>query len=80
VGIEELQRHPTPGFDQIPSKLIKAGVRTIRFEIHKLTSLLSKLFYSSTDAQMNCLKNSFKVYIKIYIKAALTSFDAVTPS
>jgi len=44
VGMEMLERHKSPGFDQIPSKLIKAGVRTIRFEMHKLTNLLSKVF------------------------------------
>jgi hypothetical protein len=41
VGIGKLKRHKSPGFDEIPSKLIKAGVRTIRFEIHKLTNLYS---------------------------------------
>jgi hypothetical protein len=29
-------------------------------------------FYSSTDAQVICLKNSFKIYIKINIKTAPT--------
>jgi hypothetical protein len=29
---------------------------------------------------VNCLKNSFKIYIKIDIKAAPTYFGAVTPS
>jgi len=42
--------------------------------------LLSKLFYSPTDAQVNCLENSFKIYIKIYIKTASTCFGAFTPS
>jgi hypothetical protein len=42
--------------------------------------MLSKLFYSPTDAQVNCLKNNFKIYIKISIKTALTRFGAVTPS
>jgi len=37
-------------------------------------------FYSPTDAQVNCLKNSFKIYIKIVIKTAPTYFGAVTPS
>ena len=41
--------------------------------------LLSKLFYSPTDTQVNCLKNNFKIYIKINIKTALTHFGAVTP-
>jgi hypothetical protein len=34
-----------------------------------------KVFYSPTDAQVNCLKNNFK----IYIKTAPTCFGAVTP-
>ena len=42
--------------------------------------ILSKIFYSPTDAQVNCLKNSFKIYIKIDIKTAPTCFGAVTPS
>jgi hypothetical protein len=33
-----------------------------------------KVFYSPTDAQVNCLKNNFK----IYIKTAPTCFGAVT--
>jgi hypothetical protein len=37
-------------------------------------------FYSPTDAQVNCLKNNFKIYIKIDIKTAPTCFGAVTPS
>jgi hypothetical protein len=39
-----------------------------------------KVFYSPTDVQVNCLKNNFKIYIKINIKTALTCFGAVTPS
>jgi len=42
--------------------------------------ILSKFFYSPTDAQVNCLKGNFKIYIKINIKTALTCFGAVTPS
>ena len=34
------------------------------------------IFYSPTDAQVNCLKNNFE----INIKTALTCFGAVTPS
>ena len=37
-------------------------------------------FYSSTDAHVNCLKNSIKIYIKIKIKTAPTCFGAFTPS
>jgi hypothetical protein len=34
--IEKLKSHKSPGIDQIPAELIKAGVKTIRCEIHKL--------------------------------------------
>jgi len=41
--------------------------------------MLSKYFYSPTDAHVNCLKNNFKIYINIDIKTAQTCFSAVTP-
>jgi len=36
MAIEESQRNKSPGINQIPAELIKAGVRKIRSEIHKL--------------------------------------------
>jgi len=33
---ENLKNHKLPGIGQIPEELIKAGGRTIRYEIHKL--------------------------------------------
>jgi len=36
LAIEELKSHKSPGFDQIPAELIKAGGRTVCYEIHKL--------------------------------------------
>jgi hypothetical protein len=36
MAIEKLKRHKSPGIDQIPAELVKAGGRTIRSEIHKL--------------------------------------------
>jgi len=36
LAIEKLKNHKSPGNDQIPAEFIKAGVRTIRSEIHKL--------------------------------------------
>jgi hypothetical protein len=38
MGIENLKRHKSPGIDEIPAELLKAGSRTIRSEIHKLTN------------------------------------------
>jgi hypothetical protein len=38
--------------------------------------IITVLFHSPTDAQVNCPKNNFK----IYIKTAPTCFGAVTPS
>jgi len=34
MAIEKLKRHKSPGIDQIPAELIKAGGRKIRSEIH----------------------------------------------
>jgi hypothetical protein len=36
LAIEKLKRHKSPGIDQIPAEMIKAGARTISCEIHKL--------------------------------------------
>jgi hypothetical protein len=36
MAYEMLKRHKSPGIDQIPAELIKAGGRTIRSEIHNL--------------------------------------------
>jgi hypothetical protein len=35
IAIEKLKRHKSPGIDQIPAELIKAGGRRICSEIHK---------------------------------------------
>jgi hypothetical protein len=36
LAIENLRSHKSPGIDQIPAELIKAGGRTNRCAIHKL--------------------------------------------
>ena len=36
LAIEKLKSHKSPRIDQIPAGMIKAGGRTIRYEIHKL--------------------------------------------
>ena len=35
MAIEKLKSHKSPGMDQIPAELIKAGSKTIHSEIHK---------------------------------------------
>ena len=42
LAINKLKSHKSPGIDQIPAELIKAGGRTIYLEIHKLTSSIWK--------------------------------------
>jgi len=36
LAIDKLKSHKSPGIDQIPAELIKAGDRIICLEIHKL--------------------------------------------
>jgi hypothetical protein len=48
------------------------------FHIHTVHLDIIKVFHSRTDAQGNCLKNNFKIYIKIDIKTAPTFFGAFT--
>jgi hypothetical protein len=36
MAVEKLKRHKSPGIDQIPAEMYKAGGRTICSEIHKL--------------------------------------------
>jgi len=36
MAVEKLKSHKSPGIDQIPAEMIKAGGRTIQSKIHKL--------------------------------------------
>jgi len=36
LAIEKIKSHKSPGIDQIPAELFKAGGRTIRCAIHRL--------------------------------------------
>ena len=42
LAIGKLKSHKSPGIDQIPAELIKAGGRTTCCEIHKLISIWNK--------------------------------------
>jgi hypothetical protein len=56
----------------------KKGVVKGNFHIHTVHLHIIKVFYSPTDVQLNCLKNNFKIYIKIGIKTAPTYFGAIS--
>jgi hypothetical protein len=61
--------------------LISGGKSKFPFPSQEETlSWFIKVFYSQTDAQVNCLKNNFKIYIKTNIERATTCFGAITPS
>jgi len=51
----------------------------MRHNRHKVRKVI-RVFYLQTDAQVNCFKTNFKIYIKISMKKAATCFGAVTPS
>jgi len=42
LDIDKVKSYKSPGFDQIPSELFKAGGRTICLEIHKLITSIGK--------------------------------------
>ena len=42
LAIDKLKSHKSPGIDQIPAELNKAGGRTIFLEIHKLITSIWK--------------------------------------
>ena len=73
--------HSHKGFSQIAQergpKFNKYSLHTNRiFNFVPCILILSKFFYSPTDAQLDNIKNNFK----IYITTAPTCFGAVTPS
>ena len=48
--------------------------------ITHIPTYIIKVFFSPTDAKVNCLKNNFKIDIKNDIKTSSTCFGAVTSS
>jgi len=40
MATEKLKRHKSPGTDQLPAELMKAGGRTIHSEIHNLMNCI----------------------------------------
>jgi hypothetical protein len=66
--------------------LVQTSTDTDQYHCLKLflitnTELCYQMFFClPTDSQENCLKNNFKVYVKIDIKTAATCCGAITPS
>ena len=42
LAIDKLKSHKSPGIDQIPAEMIKAGGRTMCLEIHKLITSMEE--------------------------------------
>jgi hypothetical protein len=47
MAVEKLKRHTSPGIDEMPAELIKAGGKTIRSEVHKLIKSVHRYCFSS---------------------------------
>jgi hypothetical protein len=61
MAIDKLKGHKSPGIDQIPVKLIKAGGRTNLHEIHKLIK-------SIWNKEELCVEWKESIFVCIYMK------------
>jgi hypothetical protein len=73
MAVEKLKIHKSPGIDQIPAELIKAGGKTIRYEIHKL--IISIWNYEEMPEEWKeliiylCVRRVVKQFVKIVTEA-----------
>jgi len=58
----------------------RTNAHNFNFHLYTVNLDIIKVFYSPTDTKVNCLKNNFKIHIKINCKTAPTCFGAVTLS
>jgi len=63
MAIDKLKGHKSPGMDQIPAELIKAGCRTIRSEIHNLLILF--------EIRSNCLRSGMSRSFYLFIRRVI---------
>jgi hypothetical protein len=68
---DKLKRHKSSGIDQIAAELIKAGGRTIHFEIHKLINPIS-----NQEELPEEWKESIIVFIRRVIKLIVVIIQA----
>ena len=81
MGISQSIRCNIPDDSNLHLSLILLPTFNFILSFEKTTQVTYQSFFlSPTDAQVNYLKNNFKIYIKIYIKTAPTCFGAITPS
>ena len=67
MATEEIKRHKSPGTDQIPAELFKAGSRTIRSEIHKLINAIWKREECSNYTGTSLLSTTYKILSNILL-------------
>jgi hypothetical protein len=68
----------TPLCFRIVIKLRLSLTFAVDFHIHTVHLDTIKVYHLPTGAHLNCLKNNFKIYIKIDIKTAPTCFGVIT--
>jgi hypothetical protein len=74
-----LDRFPSISFNNIESLIETLFSFSFLFTYIPCFLILSNFIFNlPTDAQLNCLKNNFKIYFKIYIKTAPTCFGVIT--
>ena len=60
MAIENVKRHKSPGIDQMPAAEIKAGCRTILYEIHNLLILFG--------IKRNCMRSRSSPSLYLFIR------------
>ena len=69
LAIEKLKSHKSPGIDQIPAVLIKAGGRIFRYEIHNLLFLFG--------IGRNCLMNERSTSLYLSVKRTINQIVVI---
>jgi hypothetical protein len=73
MAIEKLKRHKSPGIDQIPADLTKAGSRKIFSDIHKILIL----FGTKRNSLSSERNQSLYLFIRLHIQRKLLGIISV---